>query len=1061
MMREFDKRLYRTLLRGGVTAVVAGGVFATLSSAAFAQSVDQASDVEEVQAEEIVITGSRIRRDPFNSTTPIQVLDVEEASRLGVSSISDLLQRSTAASGAQIDATLNTNAGNSNATEAPPTGGIGSSNINLRNLGVERTLVLVNGRRLGAAGVRGAPAQPDINLIPFAMVETVDILTGGLSTVYGADAVAGVVNVKLREDFDGIQVGGNVQLAEHDGGNLYQTSIVTGVSNDRGNITLGFEYSKRERVSTGDRNFSRCLREIELDENGNEAINSCQSGFFDNVIVTDGEDIPGLPGSLGGGDTFFVFYTPGRTDIGVDNFSSALGIPQPADPNVSRFPIPGVNNARTAFIYNDFYNDQDERRRADLVRPQERFSLVANGHLDLDWGNDERLYFESYYFNRTNNVIAATEQIFPSIAAYIPTVDENDQIIRNPDGTPVLARNPLNPFSIDVAPILTLADLPQEFDVEVSQFRGVLGFDGKIGGGWFEENDWGYDTYFTYDRGVGFQSQTVLLEDRLIEATQTLRLDPDGNVRCGFPLPANGNGFITPNECVPVNFFASSIFENGEGRFATDAEREFLLGRRTNRTVTQQYNAALFLNGDLFSSPWGDKVGAAFGVEWRRDTIASQNGAIGSSGLNAAENPLSEGETTGSRWIYDLYAEFSAPIITNKKFIELLQLDAAVRYTEEENFGSEVTYRIAGLYRPLEYISIGGSFNTSFRAPNLREQFLADQFNGIGGNNDPCLAQNIGQLDPSDPTTQRIIDNCVASGADINVLGTGGVTTIPVRVGGSTDLVAEEADTYTATLQLSQPWFDNFDFDLAVTYFNIEITNTVEELEADVIIGRCYRDEPNLASPFCRRVSRPTTGAPSSRVINSVDASFINVGLLTSKGFDISGRLRYTVDEVLGDPLDVTWAVSATRQTEQVRQVFSDSAAIDNLGRIGSPKWLVQSTVNLGWDRYSFLWQTRYIGRTEYAPNQVDPEEPFADNPNFVGNTLTRDDEIAERKIYNDVSMSADFDQYSLTFGVRNLLDVKPPLIDDSEGPQRNNAVSSSGFDFIGRTFFLNGTIKF
>jgi iron complex outermembrane receptor protein len=197
------------------------GTAASLATLAFCapggQAIAQESDEEMADGslEQIVVTGSRIRRDSFSATTPIQVLDATENRKLGVSSLTEMLQRSTVSTGQQIDGTFNSNAGNSNATEAPPDGGIGSSNIDLRGLGPERTLVLVNGRRFGTAGARGAPAQPDIGLIPLGMVESVDLLTGGYSTIYGADAVAGVVNVRLRSDFEGLEVFGNVEPGFH------------------------------------------------------------------------------------------------------------------------------------------------------------------------------------------------------------------------------------------------------------------------------------------------------------------------------------------------------------------------------------------------------------------------------------------------------------------------------------------------------------------------------------------------------------------------------------------------------------------------------------------------------------------------------------------------------------------------------------------------------------------------------------------------------------------------------------------------------------------------------
>jgi iron complex outermembrane receptor protein len=192
------------------------------------ETADKAfSDDETI--EEIVVTGSRIKKDTFATTTPIQILSTEDAQRIGILSISELLQKSTVSSGEQIDGSFNSNAGQVIATEAPPVGGVGSYCVNLRGLGCERTLVLVNDKRLGLAGIRGAPSQSDINMLPIGMVEAVDVLTGGLSTIYGADAVAGVVNVRLKQDFEGINLTVASDLPEHTGGEIFAASMTAGL----------------------------------------------------------------------------------------------------------------------------------------------------------------------------------------------------------------------------------------------------------------------------------------------------------------------------------------------------------------------------------------------------------------------------------------------------------------------------------------------------------------------------------------------------------------------------------------------------------------------------------------------------------------------------------------------------------------------------------------------------------------------------------------------------------------------------------------------------------------
>src|SRR5690606_27719376 len=235
--------------------------------------------------EEIVVTGSRIVRDEYSSAAPLQTFDVAAARRAGITTVSDLLQQSPISYGQQINGELNTNAGNSNASESPPLGGVGSANVALRGLEPERTLILLNGRSLGSSGVRGAPAQPDDHLIPLTMVQRIEVITEGASAVYGADAVAGVVNVILRNDFEGFELNAYGNVPQEDGGETGQISFLMGGQGDNTRFLLGGEFMKQERVTAGSR--TDCMRLIRQTRDG-EIITACQNGFFDNAVIDVG-----------------------------------------------------------------------------------------------------------------------------------------------------------------------------------------------------------------------------------------------------------------------------------------------------------------------------------------------------------------------------------------------------------------------------------------------------------------------------------------------------------------------------------------------------------------------------------------------------------------------------------------------------------------------------------------------------------------------------------------------------------------------------------------------------
>jgi iron complex outermembrane receptor protein len=1021
-----------------------------LASPLFFGAVQAQEDDGDDALEEVVVTGSRIARDEYTSAAPLQTFDIQSARQIGVNSISELLQRSTIANGQQLNGELNTNAGNSNASEAPAIGGVGSANISLRGLGPERTLVLVNGRRLGSSGVRGAPAQPDINLLPLNLVERVEIITEGASSVYGADAVAGVVNIILRDKFDGLEISLNGEVPSDSGGEVSQVSFITGTSSDRANFVISGEYYNRDRVTAGSR--YDCPRDTEVDQSGN-VTSQCFNGFFDNAVFdTGGSGFNGSP---------WLWFTPGSSDIGIANWSSSpAAAPDPAPPGASE-----RADDRNRVFFLPEYSDWDERLASDLVQPIERFSIVGLGSFDL--GADHEFFFENYYMNRRLVNNATHEQIFPTIRGMIPQEDASGNIIVDATGAPVLVDNPLNPFAADAIPIVTLEDIPQQRTVELQHFRFVGGLRGDITANqWFTDHEIGYDISVSYDRGTGFESRTILNESNLSLSIDTLRLDAAGNPICGVNT-ADAFGFVTPSSCVPVNMFDPLIYTGGvtgEGVFATDAERDFLLGTRVNRTVVEQTLYSAYVTGNLAELPAGP-LGFAFGLEFRDDKIDSAADFLGAKGGVAAENPLTEGETRGSRDLFDAYAEVNVPLIEGRPGIESLSFEAAVRFTDESNFGNETTYRLRATYQPNNWITASASFGTSFRAPNLREQFLADQFSGVGGDSDPCAipdAANVGGVyDPAlDTRSQTVLDNCILDGADPTQLGIIASTTIPVTIGGNpNDLIAETSDSFTATLQFSPPISDSVSLDIAVSYFDIEIEDTVRSIAATTIMTRCFEDAPGLASPFCSRLERSGVAAdPTFNFITTVDASFVNIGLETAQGIDLNTRLGFDVSG-----WNVNWSNAITFQTERDEQIFTDDIVEDLVDDFGIPDVRWNSVVSVARNSWEFVWVLRYLAATHTsAVATIDAEcDSFDDSTEIAGTTPTASVCTAAEAWYNDIAVTYSGDTWSVSAGINNLLDEEPPIVDMSAGSNRLGRVTSSGYDQFGQTVFVTATFGF
>ena len=1006
-----------------------------LAVPAIAQEDDDNDDESVIQ--EIVVTGSRIRRDEFSSPSPIQVLDVDAGRQIGVTSIAELLFRSPVTNGAQIDSTLNTNALTLNQTEESPPGGVGSSNISLRGLEPERTLILIDGRRLGSVGVRGAPSQPDISMIPFALVERVEVLTEGASAVYGADAVAGVVNVILRKDFEGVKIMASTRFPDETGGEVGQLSFLAGLKNDRGSLQFAAEYFDRSRVVTGDREWSHCRRDIEqIDDGRIESV--CQSGLFDMTVVTSAFDL--------------LFFTEGESDTGIPNWSTFNALPPPSHPLIED----PMSQARYTYI--DLYNDQNERRNADLVGETERFSAIVTGKLSVDWWSNEEIYFESMFLNSRVFSKATSEQLFPAVLGQIPQEDANGDIIVDATGAPILVDNPLNPFPFDILPLLTLDSVPQNRDVEREQSRFLLGIRGDIG-----NSTWTWDAFLSYDRGIGFQAQPILFEPHLQQSLYNIRLDANGDVTCDFSGGSSifGFGFVTPEPCVPLDFTNTDLYiggPTGEGVF-TAAEEAYLVGNRTNRTVVEQTIFSTYATGEWFAI--GDRnVAMAIGAEYRQDEIDSQNGIVGVQSLNAAESPLQEGTTIGERDIFEAFVEINLPLL------ESLDFDAAARFTDEENFGSETTWRARLAWHPFDYLSLSGSVGTSFRAPNLREQFLGGQAGGVSGFVDPCGPGNVQQAvagsGDMDPDVVNLTANCQLAGVEmLDSDGNGfldtasfftGVT-IPTSASGSENLQPETSESYTVTLLFEQPWTDRFGFEIAVSYWDITIENTVAEQEPDRVLGDCYNDIdfPDLSSPLCSQHTRSMLANGFAGVVDFIDVSFINIGEQTARGIDYNTRFVYSF---AGPGIELGWTVAATQQLEQAKQIFSVDDRDDNLGEIGTPEWRLLSTLALSFRDWQFLMQNRYIGSGEQ-----DNLQDFA--PRRFAPLLSRDVAWVDSVWYTDLSVTFAQDSYSVTAGVSNLFNEPPPQISTRTGPNRNGAVTSSGYDLIGRTLFLTGKIGF
>jgi len=1112
---------------------ILGGVIVSLSATAFAQdnTDDMTTDtdlietlVEEAESNEIVVTGSRIKRDTFSSLAPLQVIDFDEKRDLGIIDPVTILQTTESAAGQQIDSTF---------SGFVLDNGPGSETIDLRGLGANRTLVLINGRRIAPAGVEGAPSTPSINLIPGSLVDRTDILLEGASSVYGSDAVAGVVNVLLKKDFEGFDVAATYNPAEQSGGQDYNLAGSWGKNFDRGFIGVGAEYDYRDAIKLVDRDYlAGCDRHYEIDENGEIRTRD----RFNEIRYNEwfGGDFQAFPASeckatriagriIERGGTFgSIYYNADGSNIGIPNF---------VDQTISGVPIDGNGDGIQDFDFNQFaLNGADPNQ--DLIPEQKRMNLMAFGEYTLEGEANITPFFEVLYSRAESNIDSGTFQLFPVVGADNPFnpcgvngtdcgssgVNFDDAFVQrwntyqrdrdpNRDGderdaricatfaggrfdneacTPFLFGLGANDFvgPVDVQPVVGINGDRSNTEVVIENTRLVTGFRGDLPFMNFGEfSDWTFESSFTWSISNGTSNRPGIRQDRL-------NFSLGNDIETGAPIPGLAPCTAAPGTtvrrdvvagCVPVNLFAPSLFENVAGELGSAAERNYLFDDRRFDTQYTQYVVSSFISGTVAEVPAG-KINAVLGVEYQKDDIESTPDEVARDGLFFGF--FSDGGADGTKSVKSAYAEVDIPIIAGKTLFQQLDVNLSGRVLDDEFYGSEATYSGKVGWRPFDSLLLKASYGTSFRSPNLRENFLQPQ-TGFLNLTDPCVVP-IGATRPdlNDPTGDNVYDptletrdadtiaRCQADGLDPFSLNIGGGNTFSTEVSttGSLDLEPEESTSLTAGFSFEQPFTDAFDLSFGATYYDIEVTNSVVTPSAQFIINDCYVNERDGVSPFCSRISRDT-----DQLLDGVNQGFINLNEDQVRGIDVNAR--FGKEFTLFDRNFNYTANARANNILEVRNLFvgNDGTPTEDNdeGEFGFPDWSGSLSHRLAYDDFSFSWGTRYVAGVSQDEDFVDEfsnafgidttdngiADTFSDTCGgpFIGDVNCRDVGFAgDYFVHNaGISYNDDDQNWGVTLSVSNIFDRNPPKVDSDEVTSVANSVIGNGYDIEGRKFFI------
>jgi outer membrane receptor protein involved in Fe transport len=987
----------------------------------------QESDTSETQ-DTIVVTGSRIARDEFSAPAPVQVINAEQIAQSGETDIAVLLRETPALNG-----TLTAN-------DSPNTGapnGVGT--VNLRNLGANRTLALVNGRR-HVAGVAGTAAI-DTSTIPIALIEQVEVLTGGASAIYGADAVTGVVNFILKDDFEGLDYRVQGGISDEGDAEEYFAAITAGTNfgdDDRGNVTISAEYSNNEPLFGTDRPFSD------------------NAGFETSVITTD--DIIaelGLPeGTVRTflGNVRFPFSSgAGAVDIFADDGGGTFFVEQDGSVRPYDFGQPTGDSFES--IGGDGVQLIEDN---ELIRPDSsRFNVNANFR---------------YSFAQELNLFAETKFVYTDTFDvggnngyndFIPIADDNAFI---PAGLRAIADGFTN-AGIFVSRDSTDLQTRPTTQSDRYTMRVVTGFEGEFDNGLNYEVSYNYgrteannvlgrtrveDRFFAsidavaltqenLDELGGDFSATVLRDGRALlvgldsaqvgdvicrtELQAELGVDVDNPGAPSFPRTDTTPRTFVPGDdtCVPTSILGENAINPGAVGFAFP-------DLNSNSELTQSVFLAL-LSGtseQYFELPAGP-VGFALGFEYREETSAFTPAEFDAAGFLFEQASAATSPVQGEFDVSEYFAEVSVPVLKGMAFAQDVTLDGAVRLADYSTVGNTTSWSVGLNWAIDDQVRFRGTYGTAVRAPNIDELFSPRQPDfSVGANDDPCIPAN---LDLGSEFREANCQQLVGSGY------TGGLTArVTSSVGGNPELEEEEATTFT----LGGVFEPNFipGFSLAVDYYNIEIENAIAVIQPLVVAENCV-DAETVANSFCEQVDRNPNGT-----IATIRSGQQNVAALEAEGIDISARYGFDlVDIRLPEWGSMNLSLTANRQLENEFFPFQEfpEQVQDNLGEFAVPKWIVNLNADWNLSDVTVAWQTRWQ-QSQLLPgieNENLADNPLAFFPNSTGDAFI-----------HDVRVSYDLEKFggahTVYAGINNLGD---------RDPFRGTIVRPAGV--VGRFFFV------
>jgi len=977
----------------GTTAIAGTGI-------ATAQETQQ----QTTTLDRIEVTGSRIRQVDIETEAPVLTISRADIEQQGFQSVADILQNISAVGAPAISRASPLSAGEN----------VGGQFISMRNLGTQRTLILVNGKRLGIS----TSGLQDVSLIPTVAVERVEVLKDGASSIYGSDAIAGVVNIITRSNFEGATVDAYYGQYSEGDGETTRASGILGFTGDRGSLTAAVEYRKEEEVFARDREYSAYPQSYKHPTRG--WTTASQWGQ-----ITDGRSATSNP-------------------FGVGN----LVLNEGADwRNVANYHAQNTNTGATAADPNGSTVDKSNTNQQTHLRtPLESKSLFVNGLFDIT--ENVRFRGDVLYTDRT-----AERQVagYPFQSASAGVVPGGFKMAANSYYNPVGTWHGFaNPHAVNFT--RRTWEVPRVDKPQSTTWRFSAAVEGSFG---VADRIFDWDVNYLYNNNKVHQENYGNLNiDRAKQSTGASFLDTDGVVKCGAP------GAVILG-CVPWNPFIPYGRVGDGGLTGNPALQDWLFQRLNSSGETETTVYAGNLSGSLATLPAGD-LGVAVGVESRKEEgrfIPDAQAVTGNS------TTLASGPTQGSYSVDEFYAELFIPVLADLPGAKELSFSLASRYSDYDTFGDTVNSKFGFKWKPLDSLLFRGTYAEGFRAPTI-----ADLYGGGSQTfsffTDPCdtnfgAAASNAAVRASCGTQAPVVPNPntyrqLAQGFN-PATASGSQSPVAFFSGSNPNLIPETSESKT----LGTVWSPGFieGLNVSLDWWNIRIDDTIVADSPTQILNDCYiQNDPTRCALFTRDA---TLG-----YVNNLAFASINAGYREAEGWDMDLSYRLATEGF--GTFNLSWQTTYTTKDEIKTDTNPATKAQQLVGYATSPGFVgtfrVRSNTSLTWDMgmWSATWGMRYYsGMKETClsaalfPDECSNPEFAVANPvpaqaraiNEIGSNTFHDLEVRWKAPWNA----------TVALGANNVFDHQGPVVYS----QPNANVSYQGQFDIGRFIYMKYQQRF